>query len=250
LNVALCDERQGKIASAHAKFSEARDRAKEQQLPEYIDAAQEHLDKLGPELPYLTLTFTEAPLPETKIVVDEQVIPMTKIARLPIDPGGDRVIVVSAPGRLPFTRTVRLDKRGTLTVEIPPLAKSVTQVVTSSRRTIGKITLASGAGVTLGAVVIGLVARSRWNAQLDSGACTELPGGDYRCSAAGESATNRARTIGTVGTVTGVVGLAAVGVGTYLWLTGPRSTGEAAGKVGLVPQVSPGSVGITAVGRF
>src|SRR5512143_4337650 len=46
LNVALCDEKLGRVASAVAKFSEARDRAKEQGLAEHVRAAEEHIAKL------------------------------------------------------------------------------------------------------------------------------------------------------------------------------------------------------------
>lgn len=253
LNVALCDEKQGRIASALAKFSEARDRATEQQLPEYIAAAQEHIDKLAPDVPRITLRFVEPPLPETKIVVDEQVVPLAKIEQLPIDPG-QRVVVVSAPGRVTFTKTVTIAVRARETIDIPPLAKSVT--VKSSRRTIGKITVASGVGVTAIGVTLGLVARSRWNAQFEpaiagmpeSAPCIEDAVG-RRCTEAGFQATNRARTYGTVATVVGIAGLGAVAAGTYLWLTAPRPT-PAERQVGLVPTLTPESVGIVATGRF
>lgn len=254
LNVALCDEKQGRIASAMAKFSEARDRAKEQQLPEYIAAAQEHIDKLAPDVPYITLKFVEPPLPDTKIVVDEQVVPLDKIEKLPIDPG-DRVVVVSAPGRIAFTQTVAVRVRAQETLEIPPLARSVTKVVKSSRRTLGKITVASGIGVTAIGVTLGLVARSRWNTQFEpaiagmpeSAPCMEV-GDDLRCTPEGFRATNRARTYGTVGTVVGVVGLGAVAAGAFLWLTAPRDSTET--QVGIVPTVGADSVGVVAAGRF
>lgn len=253
LNVALCDEKQGRIASAVAKFSEARDRAKEQQLPEYIAAAQEHIDKLAPDVPKITLKFVEPPLPDTKIVVDEQVVALDKITQLPIDPG-ERVVVVSAPGRVTFKQTVTIAIRARETLEIPPLARSV-RIVKSSRRTIGKITVASGIGVTAVGVTLGLVARSRWNAQFEpaiagmpeSAPCMEV-GGDLRCSPEGFRATNRARTFGTVGTVVGVVGLATVAAGTVLWLTAPRDATET--HVGIVPTISPDAVGVVAAGRF
>lgn len=254
LNVALCDEKQGRIASAVAKFSEARDRAKEQQLPEHIAAAQAHIEKLVPELSYLTIELTEPPGPDTTIVIDEQVVPLTKLSgkvidKLPVD-AGERVVVVSAPGRLPFTKTILVDKRATQTIVVPMLAKSVTvkKVVKSSRRTIGKITLASGVGVAGIGLVIGLVAKSRYDEPFESGACEV---GTNRCTEAGKETTDRARTAGNVGTVVTIAGIGGAVVGTVLWLTGPRDVVEPA-RVGtrLVPHVAPDSIGVAAIGRF
>src|SRR5262249_28132096 len=53
LNVALCDEKLGKIASALARFTDARDRAKEQNLPEHVRAAEDHIASLTPSVPHL-----------------------------------------------------------------------------------------------------------------------------------------------------------------------------------------------------
>lgn len=247
LNVALCDQRQGRIASAVAKFSEARDRATEQQLPEYIAAAQEHIDKLLPDLPHVTVKLADR-LPDMQVLVDERVIAPDKLEQIAVDPG-DHVITVTAPGRLPFKRTVTVAIRGRETIEVPTLARSVTvaKVVKSSRRTIGKVTVASGAGITTAAVVLGLVARGRYNAQFDSGAC-ELRDGERVCTPDGFDATTRARTYGTVGSIAGVVGAGTIAVGAYLWVTAPTSSVET--RVGIVPQVTGDSLGVLAFGRF
>ena len=58
----------------------------------------------------------------------------------------------------------------------------------------------------------------------------------------------RARTLGNVGTVAGVVGLVAAGVGTYLWLRTPGRRTESA--ITLVPHVGVDGGGVAAVGRF
>ena len=125
MNVALCDQKLGRIASAVVKFSEARDRAKEQGLEVHLETALEHLAALEPRLPFLTITFAAEPLPGTKLVVHDQVISLSKIANLPVDPG-EHVIVVSAPGHLPYQTTVRLAEAERRDVTIPALARSVT----------------------------------------------------------------------------------------------------------------------------
>jgi len=242
LNVALCDEKLGRIASAVTKFSEARDRAKEQQLADHLKAAEEHIAALTPELPYLKIRFTSPPIADTKILVDDQVVPMAKVERFPVDPG-ERVIVVSAPGRLPHQVKIVIAKREEKEVEIGELAKSVT--VKSSRRTIGIITTASGAAAIATGVVIGLVAKRRYDDQFGPGLCEGDP---VRCPPENQTQTENARTLGNVGTVVGAVGLAATGVGLYLWLRAPKSTEQR--QVSILPHVSPESAGLAAVGRF
>lgn len=245
LNVALCDEKLGRIASAVAKFSEARDRAKEQQLAEHLEAAEEHIAALTPELPYLTIRFGTPPIADTKILIDDHVVPMAKIERFAVDPG-ERVIVVSAPGRLPFQTKIMIAKREEKQVEVPELARSVT--VKSSRRTIGIITTASGAAAIATGVVIGIVAKGRYDDALKLCDTTREPA---HCPPESQTKTENARTLGNVGTVVGAVGVVAAGVGLYLWLGAPRSSeAREARGVSIVPHVSPEAAGLTAVGRF
>ncbi len=243
LNVALCDEKLGRIASAVVKFSEARDRAKEQQLTDYITAAEEHIAALTPELPYLQLKFGVPPIADTKILVNDQVVGMDRIGKLAVDPG-EVSITVSAPGRLPYQTKIIVAKREMKDVEIPELEKSVT--VKSSRRTLGLITTASGVAAIGGGVVIGLFARRSYNNAIKD--CTQVPDTPPQCPPDAQTDTEKARTLGTVGTVVGVIGVVAVGVGLYVWLRAPKDTGER--KVSLVPHVSSETAGLAAVGSF
>jgi hypothetical protein len=234
LNVALCDEKLGRIASAVGKYREARDRAREQDLPEHLAAAEERLTSLEPELPYITITFTEPPTAETRILIDDKILPIDRAVRHAVDPG-KRVIVVSAPGRVAFKATIEVRHRQTEEVTVPILARSVV----SSRRTIGKIVTASGGLAVATGITLGLVARSRYN----SAACS-----DGMCESTSDHLkTESARTLGTAGTVVGIVGIAAIGVGTYLWLRSPKVSDS---RVGLVPQLGPDGGGILAIGRF
>ncbi len=246
MNVALCDEKLGRIASAVVKFSEARDRAKEQQLADHLKASEEHLALLLPELPYLTIKFATAPIPETRVLIDDRFIPMDKIAKLPVDPG-ERVIVVSAPGRLPYQTKILIAKREHKDIDVPELAESVT--VKSSRRTIGKITTASGLAAVVTGVAIGLYARGVYNDQIGPGKCMRIEGGEPQCPPENQTETERAITLGNVGTVVGVVGVAAVGVGLYLWLRSPKESAVEP-TLSVVPQLSPESTGVAAIGRF
>jgi hypothetical protein len=247
LNVALCDEKLGRIASAIRRFEEARQRAVELRFPEHLKAAEEKLAALVPEVPHLTIRLAEPPAPQTKVVVDDHVVALSQLADLRVDPG-DRTIIVSAPGRIAFQKKVTIARRQRLEVEVPALAKPVT----SSRPTIGKLTLASGGAMLAAGAILGYVANRRYDAQFTSGACMTRPDLPPACDNEGADAVGRARTLGNVGTVIGGVGIAAMLAGGYLWFFAPKSPAGAAAerKLTVVPRLAPDGGGIAVFGRF
>jgi hypothetical protein len=244
LNVALCHEQHGRIASAVALFGEARDRAREQQMAPELKEAEGKLAALRPELSYLTLDFAEPPAPGTRIVLDGRVVPLDETTEVPVDPG-DRVVVVTAPGRVAYQTTLSIAKRQRAHAAVPRLGKAVV----SSRRTIGLVAAGTGGAALIGGVVIGLVANARYQDQFDTGHCMGVEGAPRpRCDDVGQPAIESARTLGTVGTAVGVIGVVAIAAGAYLYLRAPRDA--AAAKVSVVPHVSPASTGVAVLGRF
>jgi|GEM_PF-1785619 len=253
LNVALCDEKLGRLASALEKFTLARDLAAEmlangdKEVAAHKNAAATHIGALGPRIPHVTIEFVPPVLPDTTIVIDGKAYAKDKLGEVPVDPGSHEV-VVSARGYLPYETTFAIAEGEHQTVAIPRLEKSVT--VRSSRRTIGIIVGGAGAAVGLTGIIVGLVARGRYN---DTTSChpqgnCDLPE-DY-------TKRNNALALGNVGTVVGIAGGAAVVVGAVLWYTGRKRSGEkAATRVSLLPQVTPDVAGgynatVSAVGRF
>lgn len=249
LNVALCDEKLGRLASALEKFTLARDIAAEalangeQDVAAHKKAATTHIDALVPRIPHVTIEFVPPVLPDTKIVIDDKAYARDKLTELPIDPGSHE-IVVSAPGYLPYETTFAIAEGEHHNVAIPHLEKSVT--VRSSRRTIGYIVGGAGALVGATGIVVGLVANSRYD---DVKSChpegnCDLPE-DY-------TKRKNARSLGTVGTVVGLAGGAAIIVGAVLWYTGrPSSSAEQAPpRTSIVPHIAPDNAGITVLGRF
>jgi len=248
LNVALCDEKLGKVATAVARFSEARIRAKEQGLPEHIHATEEHIAALTPSVPHLTITLTEH-LPETKILLDDTLLAPGALANVPVDPG-DLVIVVSAPARLPYRTKLVVALGEHLDVVVPALAKSVT--IKSSqlldrpghdarrrrRRRRGP------RHRPLRPPPLSPAVRRRGAAPPTRRAAIARP--------KAQKQTNRAHTYGNVGTVVGVAGVLVAGAGAYLWFRSPKSTPPDTGapKLTVVPQVSPDGLGVVALGRF
>lgn len=240
MNVALCDEKLGRTASAVAKFSEARDRAKEGNMDGHLKAAEERLKELVPRVPHVKIVFAKPPLPETRIVIDDQVIAMADIGDIALDPG-EHPLVVSAPNHLSYETKIRIADGEHREVTVPALRGA-----TSSRRTIGKIVTISGGVFIASGVILGLVANNRYEDQFDGSNpnCNAM----RQCNGNGQTETERARTLGVVGSVVGGVGVAAVAVGLYLWIRSPSESH--AKRVTLLPQLAPGEAGVVAVGRF
>ncbi len=250
LNVALCDKKLGRLASALEKFTLARDIASETLAkgPDEAAAASRraavtHIEDLQPRIPHVTIEFVPPMLPDTTIVIDRKAYALDKLAKLAVDPGS-HVIVVSAPGYLPYETTFAIAEGEHHNVAIPNLEKSVT--VRSKRRTIGVIV--GGAGALAGAtgIVVGLVARSRYAdvTTCDDNANTCDSPDDY-------TKRKNALSLGNVGTVVGLAGAGAIVVGAVLWYTGRKSSTESTQpRVTLLPHATPDGAGITAVGRF
>lgn len=245
LNVALCDEKLGRIASAVARFSDARDLAKEQGFTEHVRAAEQRIAALEPDVPHVTIELAEV-LPGTKVVMDDRVVALDRLARIAVDPG-EREVVVSAPGRLPHRSGFIIHKAEHKDLRVPALATSIT--ITSSRRRIGQLATFAGAAAVTTAVGLGLYGRQLWHEQIELGRCTEI-GDEVRCDRDGQTQTDRARTLGNVGTVVGLSGAAVAGVGLYLWLRAPRPASPARDRLTVIPHLGPDASGVVALGRF
>lgn len=250
LNVAMCDEKHGRIASAVRRYRETRERALEQSFPEYLKAADAKLAVLLPEVPRLSIRFEKKPLPQTRILVDEQVVALSALENLPLDPG-ERVIIVSAPGRIAFQRRISIGRGERREVMVPPLEKP------TSRRTIGKIAVASGGAAIATGIVLGYFAQNRYDrfSKLtdDTGRplCNEMDG-RLLCEGRAYTGVRSALQLGDIGTIVGGVGIAAVVAGGYLWLFTPEPYAgrRDRGRVSVVPHVAPGGSGVAVLGRF
>jgi tetratricopeptide (TPR) repeat protein len=228
MNLALCNERAGKVATALRLYREALDRATEANLAGVRARASAEIDRLAPEVPVLTLAI-DAPLPGEKLVIDDAVIPSSRTT-VSLDPGR-HAVVATAPGRLPFETTVTLVRAGREALRIPRLElprQTVVVAGASSRRPIGKILTAGGAATVLVAGGLALYARHDYDA-LFAGTtphCGSFPrvDGQPTCDAAGQSRSERDHKLGTAGLITGAVGLAAALTGVTLWVTAPADT--------------------------
>ena len=246
LNIARCAEEEGKTGTAVRMFTEARDRAREQNLKPQTEAAEQHLGQLVDHVPHLALAFVEPLPPEAKIVVADRVVDAGSAGDIIVDPGDVRV-VISAPGRVPYETTVKFEPKGDhehKAISVPKLAYPTT--IKNGRRTAGKVTAVAGAAIALGGVVIGIVARRDYNNATGPTHCTDL-GSVRACDTEQLNAANRARDVGNIGTIVGLTGVAIGAAGVALWMLSPNRDEHA---VAIVPTLSPTEAGLAAVGRF
>jgi hypothetical protein len=241
LNVARCDEEQGKLAAAIRGFSDARDRARELHLDPQRDAAEQHLHTLVERVPHIAFAFVTPPIADTRLTVDDVVIDPANAGDVLVDPGSVHV-VVSAPGRVAFETHVAIAEREHHTQAIPMLALPVT--IKNPRRLVGKVVTFAGIGVVVIGEAIAIGAKKAWN---DNTAGCTLQGGVLTCDS---DASNRANTDMHLGNVaTGIVigGLVTAAVGVGLWYFSPNHAEQ---HVALIPTMAPGEAGLAAVGHF
>jgi hypothetical protein len=122
LSLAVCHELEGKLASAWAEYREVLALAQREGHAEREHAAKKRLGALEPRLPYLTISLSRV-LRQPGIAVAIDGVPLRQSAwetPLPVDPG-ERVVRVSAPGRLDWIRSVEMTEGGRRTLEVERL---------------------------------------------------------------------------------------------------------------------------------
>jgi tetratricopeptide (TPR) repeat protein len=251
MNLAVCNERIGKLATALDLYKEALARATEANLPGAKKLAQAEIDKLAKRVPVIYLEHAAEPLPGEKLVIDNKVIALdTK--ELPVDPG-THVVTLTAPGRLPFE--TRVEVRGTdrKRVELPELdipKNTFVERRSSSQRTAGKVMTFGGAAVVLTAGAIAYYAKSDYDSLFEGTTphCGRYPDVDGKpvCDMTGQDRAERARRLSTVATITGIAGLGIALTGVVLWATSPGETA----RTTIVPTASESSAGVIVRGSF
>ncbi len=288
INLALCNEKQGKLASAWGWYRTAAGLADERGQKERAELARSEAAKLEPKFHKLVLTVK---VPAEGLVVTRNGAPVpnaTLGSDVPIDPG-DYTIEVSAKGKKSWKLLVHIPSGpGAKHVEVPALedapaeAKPVAPVGPagpapgadyaapptardgSTQRLIGYV--AGGAGIAAGivAIIVEVLAVSEAKKKdsnaSEAGKITPMPGSPtFTADTANrqsllDSATSHhsaAKSDELVAVVTGIGAVVLIGVGATLLLTAPSA--KASGSLSrplVVPLLGRDNAGLGLVGTF
>jgi hypothetical protein len=222
-NIADCEEKQGKLATAWTLFKEVGER-----LPASDDRrsiARQRAERLEPRIPRLSLELSPSAPASCRVFRDAVELGNASLGvALPLDPG-QHEIVVRAPERKERRYSVTLAEADTQTLQVEPgaplpRAARAKRPVTvaeaesgSGARTAGYIVGGAGlVGLGVGAVA-GLIVLDRKSTVDDN--CSS----SKQCTQAGFDAAESGRTWGTISTIGLAAGVFGVGLGTYLVLS-------------------------------
>lgn len=122
LNLARCYEKVGKTASAWLAYSDSAASAKAAGQHEREETARRAAARLAPQLPKLLIRVPDALLiPELEITRDSE--PLSRAlwnVAAPTDPG-QHTLLVKAPNRKPWSKSIRLAPAEEMTLDLPPL---------------------------------------------------------------------------------------------------------------------------------
>jgi hypothetical protein len=124
LALALCHEREGKLASARREYIDAAARSKKEGRADRERAANERAAALAGDVSTLTIEHaaSDGPSADLQLRLDGALLESSQFgAALPVD-GGEHTIEAAAPGRKPFRAHVAVAPRGDAkTVVVPAL---------------------------------------------------------------------------------------------------------------------------------
>jgi len=251
LNLALCNEKQGKIATAWSLYRDAAVMAGALNDSRRQRGAEALAAELEPRVSKLTIHVSQA-IDGLRVTNDGALIGSYDEA-LPIDPGKHR-IVASAPGRRTWTKTISVSeaaKKEEITVPVlepfpdaSPSEAGGEEPLPTWQRITGWSAVGVGAlGVTIG-TVFGILATS------DANALQSACGEDKTCPDDQLDDLDAARTKANVATGTLVVGGLLAAGGVVLLLLDPIPLGGADDAAQLLPSVGPTGASLTLSGRF
>jgi len=263
LNLAVCHEKEKKTASAWAEYTEVAGQATRAGQADRAAFASQHAAALEKVLCRLRLEMAAPPL-QTEVKIDGQPLG-TAIwgTDIPLDPG-THTIIVSAPSKQPWSRTITLGPDQTMDrEEVPPLVDEAAHPAVAGEG--GQAALRpdaapeahgrgplpyvlGGAGiaaVVVGGILIGRGAAYSSQSSDETSKAATLSGvnkTNYTSAASSDSSAGTANI--AAGAVVGGLGVVSAAVGIYLLLKHPsQETSPRAGVLHFTPDVGPGRVG-------
>ncbi len=214
LNLALCHEKEGKIASAWVEYKESVTEARRAGRPEREQVALESAAALEPRLPKLTVTVPpEARVSGLEVIRNQSAIEQGGWGTpLPVDPG-EVSIEVRAPGHKPWSTKISIQPGETQAVSVPVLEiDEATLVKPPWWTTRKKVAVSVGAvGVTALGVGAFFGIEALANRRQALNGCPTLDG-ELRCSTSAASVSQtsvRQAWVSDVAVGAGVLGVAA-----------------------------------------
>lgn len=241
MNLATCEEKLGKLASAWQHWKEALDA-----LPSTDDRvgfARSRVEELEKKLPRLQVTLSSGRDKGAKVFRDEvEIGPAGEGVPLPVDPG-PHAITVRMPGHFSKTITVTVEVGQQSQVDVHPGA--VAPVTAGA----GAKSQPSALGWVLGGVGVAGVATAVVSGILILNAKKTIDANcrpDKACNQQGLDAVSRGKTLLVVNTAGWIVGGLGLGFGTYFVL----STSKARATTALESRVGSDGVSLSYVGTF
>lgn len=268
--LASCYEKLGKTASAWGEFRAAASAAAKAKDSQRKRFAEERAAELEAKLSLLVIKV------EPGYRIDDLLVKRNGAeldsaelgTPVPVDPG-DYAVEAQAPGWVAWSTKVTVSMPGTVEVVVPALGKAPVKVEEPApppplaitkplpvaaeaqrkqRRTLSYLVGASGLAAITSSFLVGSVASSKWDEARSH--CSSNDGTLY-CDQEGVDLADTASALGTLGTVTFVIGAAAVGFGGYLYFTSrPTERASISARTTLVPAVGPHQAGLVLQGGF
>jgi hypothetical protein len=237
LNLAVCHEKLGRVATAAAEFEQARALARHNKRPDREQLATEHLAALRARVSTLTLSVHDA-IDGERIVLDGVVLAKVAWTSLPIDPG-EHTVEATAPGKASWSAKVTIGATSeSRSLEVPALTDEPVSVrsspllvappppIDSPPHTPGKRVMGFAlGGVGLAALAVG---SAFGIAAIEENSTSQQSCPNGRCNATGAADSRYALTDANVANVCIGAGIVAVGVATVLVLTSGASSTRAA----------------------
>jgi hypothetical protein len=266
LNLALCHEKQRKLATAYTDFKTALSLARRDGRADRAAAAEEHIHALEPEVPQLTIVVAGA-VPGQEVIVDGAALREAGWGEpVALDPGQHEV-AASAPGKKRWAVAMHIGERERKTIQVPSLQTDAAaqtgkppepdeksgaageEESGGGRKTAGWIVGGAGLAALGVGTYYGIQAITKRN-ESDAHCPT-----DTTCDAQGVELNNEAQTAAWIANFGVGLGIAGIAVGTYLLVTGgaPSPDGSEAkrrGGVSVSAHLAPTGGGLGLRGSF
>jgi hypothetical protein len=242
-HLADCQATTGKLKDALGSLKRGADLAEQQKDKAMRAQIAEGLKVLEAGIPMVTIELP-AGVQDVSVTMDGAAVPEAELkAPIPVDPG-EHTVEVKAPGRLPFSRTVKAEQEARIVVTVELKEGPKEEVATGGKRTVPLGTwIAAGASVALLAGGIGAFVAAGSEADAGRDACAQKATCDE-----GQRSTVRSLDGAALGLWIGA-GLAA-GAAVTLFVLQPKAPANGAAKPGTTARVVVGPGSMSIVGAF